>query len=87
MAVARRKGNEIKTKGISLMIPKTTRESIISLEGHITGLKRDMYNLKRNDLAHMHASIEKLGGKVDKIYWVLLATVGAVVLQLVQMII
>ncbi len=69
------------------MTPKTTRESIISLEGHITGLKRDMYNLKRNDLAHMHASIEKLGGKVDKIYWVLLATVGAVVLQLVQMII
>ena len=69
------------------MVPKTTRESIIILEGHITGLKRDMYNLKRNDLAHMHASIEKLGGKVDKIYWVLLATVGAVVLQLVQMII
>ena len=69
------------------MVPKTTRESIISLEGHITGLKRDMYNLKRNDLAHMHASIEKLGGKVDKIYWVLLATVGAVVLQLVQMIV
>jgi len=69
------------------MTPKTTRESIISLEGHITGLKRDMYNLKRNDLAHMHACIEKLGGKVDKIYWVLLATVGAVVLQLVQMII
>ena len=69
------------------MTPKTTRESIISLECHITGLKRDMYNLKINDLAHMHASIEKLGGKVDKIYWVLLATVGAVVLQLVQMII
>jgi len=69
------------------MTPKTTRESIISLEGHITGLKRDMYNLKRNDLAHMHASIEKLGGKVDKIYWVLLATVGAVVLQLVQLVI
>jgi hypothetical protein len=69
------------------MTPKTTRESIISLEGHITGLKRDMYNLKINDLAHMHASIEKLGGKVDKIYWVLLATVGAVVLQLVQLVI
>ena len=69
------------------MVPKTTRESIISLEGHITGLKRDMYNLKRNDIAHMHQDIEKLGGKIDKIYWVLLATVGAVVLQLVQMII
>ena len=69
------------------MIPKTTRESIISLEGHITGLKRDMYNLKRNDIAHMHQDIEKLGGKIDKIYWVLLATVGAVVLQLVQLVI
>ena len=69
------------------MTPKTTRESIISLEGHITGLKRDMNNLKINDFAHMHASIEKLGGKVDKIYWVLLATVGAVVLQLVQLVI
>ena len=66
------------------MTPKTTRESIISLEGHITGLKRDMYNLKINDLAHMHASIEKLGGKVDKIYWVLLATVGAVAFQLID---
>ena len=69
------------------MVPKTTRESIISLEGHITGLKRDMYNLKRNDLAHMHQDIEKLGGKIDKIYWVLLATVGAVVLQLVNIVV
>ena len=87
MAVACRKGNEIKTKGISLMVPKTTRESIISLEGHITGLKREMYNLKKNDLTHMHQDIEKLGGKIDKIYWVLLATVGAVVLQLVNIVV
>ena len=69
------------------MVPKTTRESIISLEGHITGLKRDMYNLKKNDLKHMHQDIEKLGGKIDKIYWVLLATVGAVVLQLVNIVV
>ena len=85
MAVACRKGNEIKIKGISLMVPKTTRESIISLEGHITGLKRDMQSLKTNDLVHIHADIEKLGGKIDKIYWVLLATVGTVVLQLVEL--
>jgi|TARA_R100000781_G_C4076724_1_gene126343 hypothetical protein len=64
------------------MEPKTTRESIISLQGHITGLKRDMYTIKTNDLVHIHADIEKLGGKIDKIYWVLLATVGAVALQL-----
>ena len=28
----------------------------------------------------MHEDIDKLGGKVDKIYWVLLATVGTVAL-------
>ena len=87
MAVARRKGNEIKTKGISLMTPKTTRESIISLEGHITGLKRDMHSLKTNDLVHIHSDLEKLGGKIDKIYWVLLATVGAVAFQLINLLV
>ena len=56
--------------------PKTTREHIVSLYGHIKGVKRD--------LSHMHNGIHKLGGKIDKIYWVLLATVGAVALQLFQ---
>ena len=64
------------------MTPRTTRESIISLEGHITGLKRDVSNIKNNDLLHIHQDMDKLGGKIDKIYWVLLATVGAVALQL-----
>jgi hypothetical protein len=66
------------------MIPKTTREHIISLQGHVTGLKRDISNIKTNHLKHMHEDIDKLGGKVDKIYWVLLAAVGTVVLQLVE---
>ena len=64
------------------MTPTTTRESIISLEGHITGLKSDMDNLNKNDLTHMHQDIEKLSSKIDKIYWVVLATVVAVALQL-----
>ena len=68
------------------MTPKTTREHIISLQGHVTGLKRDISNIKTNHLKHMHEDIEKLGGKIDKIYWVLLATVGAVVLQLVNIV-
>ena len=67
------------------MTPKTTREHIISLQGHLTGLKRDVTNIKTNHLKHMHEDIEKLGGKIDKIYWVLLATVGTVVLQLVEL--
>ena len=60
--------------------PKTTREHIISLYGHVTGVKRDLYQIKNNHLKHMHADIDKLGGKVDKIYWVLLVTVGTVAL-------
>ena len=46
------------------MKPKTTREHIISLYGHISGVKKN--------LSHVHEDVEKLGGKVDKVYWVLL---------------
>ena len=66
------------------MTPKTTRESIISLEGHITGLKRDVDNIKKNDLQHMHADIDKLGGKIDKVYWVLLVAAGTVAMSLIN---
>ena len=52
--------------------PKNTREHIISLYGYITGLKKDV--------KHMHNGIHKLGGKIDKIYWVLLAAAGSAAL-------
>ena len=52
--------------------PKSTREHILSLYGHIQGVKRN--------LAHVHEDVEKLGGKVDKIYWVLLTVAGTAVL-------
>jgi hypothetical protein len=39
--------------------PKTTREHIVSLYGHIKGVKKDIH--------HMHSGIHKLGGKIDKI--------------------
>ena len=66
------------------MTPKTTREHIISLHGHVTGLKKDIANLKTNHLKHMSLRIHDLGGKIDKIYWVLLAMVGTIALQLFQ---
>ena len=66
------------------MIPKTTREHIISLHGHISSLKKDIASIKNNHLKHMHGDIDKLCGKIDKIYWVLLATVGAVAFQLID---
>jgi len=66
------------------MTPKTIRENIISLQGQITGMKRDVANIKNNHLKHMRTHIHDLGGKIDKIYWVLLAMVGAIALQLFQ---
>jgi hypothetical protein len=58
------------------MQPKNTREHILSLYGHISGVKK---NLK-----HVHEDVEKLGGKIDKIYWVVLTTVGAVGLVVIE---
>ena len=52
--------------------PKTTREHIISLYGHVSGVKKN--------LSHVHEDVEKLGGKIDKVYWVLLTVAGSAVL-------
>ena len=52
--------------------PKTTREHILSLYGHISGVKKN--------LNHVHKDVENLGGKIDKIYWVLLAAAGSAAL-------
>ena len=60
--------------------PKTTREHIISLYGHVTGVRKDISQIKNNHLKHIHEDVEKLGGKIDKIYWVLLAAAGSAVL-------
>ena len=56
--------------------PKTTREHILSLYGHISGVKK---NLK-----HVHEDVDKLGGKIDKIYWVLLTVAGTAVLFVLE---
>ena len=64
--------------------PKNVREHIVALYGHITGVKKDLYQIKNNHLKHMHDDIEKLGGKIDKIYWVLLAAVGTVAMSLLM---
>ena len=69
------------------MTPKTTREHIISLHGHVKGLKKDIANIKTNHLKHMNCDIKSLGGKIDEIYWVLLATVGAVAFQLISVLV
>ena len=66
------------------MNPKTTREHLVSLYGHVTGLKKDIASIKKNDLKHIHKDVEKLGGKIDKFYWVLLVAVGTVAMSLIN---
>jgi len=46
--------------------PKTTGEHIVSLYGHVTGLKKDISTIKNNHLTHMHEDIEKIDEKLDK---------------------
>ena len=64
--------------------PKTTREHILSIYGYITGLKKDITSIKKNDLKHIHQDVEKLGGKIDQVYWVLLVAVGTVAISLIN---
>ena len=54
------------------MQPKNTREHILSLYGHISGVKKN--------LTHVHEDVEKFGGNIDKVYWVLLAAAGTAAL-------
>ena len=56
--------------------PKTTREHILSLYGHISGVKKN--------LSHVHQDVEKLGGKIDKFYWVLLTVAGTAVVFVLE---
>ena len=56
--------------------PKTTREHILSLYGHISWVKKN--------LNHVHKDVDKFGGKIDKIYWVLLTVAGSAVLFVLE---
>ena len=51
--------------------PKSTRE-------HLLSIYMDILQVSKKDMKHMHEGIHDLGGKIDKIYWVVLGTVGAV---------
>ena len=52
--------------------PRTTKEHIISLYGHVEGVKREVRTIKETHLTHIHEDIDKLGAKVDKLlFWVM----------------
>ena len=61
--------------------PKTTGEHIIDLQGHIKGVKREMYHLKSAQ-DHIHRDIEKIGTKVDRFLYILLAALISAVITI-----
>ena len=63
--------------------PRTTSEHLISIYGYITGLKREVSNIKNNHLKHLHEDVDKLHGKVDKLLYVILGGLGATILTLI----
>ena len=48
-----------------IMDPKTTRENIISIQGHITGLKKEIHAIKTNHLKHLHDDVMEIHRKLD----------------------
>ena len=63
--------------------PKTTGEHLVALYGHITGLKREIFSIKKNHLGHIHKDIDKLHDKMDRFLYWLLGGLGAIVLALI----
>ena len=75
-------------KGIE---PEDDREHIISLYGHVKGVEREIELIKTNHLkhlddkiSHVHEDVEKLGGKIDKIYFVVIGSIGAIGLLVIE---
>ena len=71
--------------------PESDREHVISLYGHVKGIEREVEIIKTNHLVHLdnkishvHKDVEALGGKIDKIYWVLLTVAGTAVLFVLE---
>ena len=62
--------------------PNTVSEHIIALYGHIKGLKREIFSIKKNHLEHIQKDIDKLHGKMDRFLYWLLGGLGAIVIAL-----
>ena len=66
--------------------PKTTKEHLISIDGHIEGLKKEVKNLKENHLTHMHEDIDKLGAKVDKLLFWLMSGMLTIIITIIGLV-
>jgi hypothetical protein len=66
--------------------PRTTKEHLISIYGHIEGVKRDVKNLKENHLAHMHEDIDKINAKVDKLLFWMMSGMLTIIITIIGLI-
>jgi len=71
--------------------PKTTGEHLVALYGHVTGLKKDINVIKNNHLKHLHEDLDKVhkkvestSSKIDKLLYVLIASLLAAVLAFIK---
>jgi hypothetical protein len=65
--------------------PKTVGEEIVSLHGHVTGLKKDISNLKNNQIKHLSDSVNKIEKKVDNIVYWIIGGMGALIITLISL--
>jgi len=63
--------------------PQTTGEHIISLYGHVTGVKRDVDQIRCTQ-KHIHQDIEKIHGKVDRLLYVLIGALISGVVAIIE---
>lgn len=61
--------------------PKTTGEHIIALYGHITGVKRDLKEL-REESSQMHEKFER---KFDSLTWWIIGGLGSTIALLLTL--
>ena len=66
--------------------PRTTKEHIIALYGHIEGVKREVRTKKENHLTHIHEDIDKLGAKVDKMLFWLMSGMLTIIITIIGLV-
>ena len=66
--------------------PRTTKEHIIALYGHIEGVKREVTTIKENHLTHIHEDIDKLGAKVDELLFWLMSGMLTIIITIIGLI-
>jgi len=61
--------------------PETTGEHIVALYGHITGVKRDLQEL-RSESSEMHSKFER---KFDTLTWWIIGGLGSIIALLLTL--